>query len=124
MSFWTIMGFAALAAAIAALANRDKIEARLRQFDESNLNKTRRLIAAKRNPNAHMMLTVEEVAEHVEPIETVWAKDETYGTLSKRFLWRGETYFSEEEAIAARNAVILHEARDFYVDLDRRRLGR
>ena len=115
----TLLGLAALAAAVVAFAKRDRIEAALKRFDQANLAKRRHFADAMRTPGAHMNLTVEEMDARTEPVETVWAPPPGGGPLRKRFLWRGETFETEEEAKAARAQAVFDAARGFYADLDR-----
>ncbi len=114
----SVIGFVLLGLGIAAFAKRDAIEAALQRFDRSNLQKRQRFADALRTPNAHMRLTIEEIAARTEPVETVWARDPATGTMVKRFLWRARTFDSEDGAKTARDQAILDEARGFYVDLD------
>ncbi len=122
---WSLIGLALLALVVIGVARRDAIGAALDRFDASNLAKRRRALAALRTPNAHMMLTVEEIDGRTPGIERVWAQDPETGAMVKRFLWQGETFTDEDAAEAARAHAILHEARAFYAEIDaRNRLSR
>jgi hypothetical protein len=71
-----------------------------------------------RDPTAHFYMTVEEINAKVAVPEVF----ERFG----RMVWKfdGKNYFSAEEADEARRQYVLMEARRFYQDVDRLRLGR
>ncbi len=122
---WSAVLLLLLIAVVAGVARRDQILAALDRFDDDNRAKKSRAAAALRTPNAHMVLTIEEIDERTEPVETVWAREPETGAMRKRFLWRGAVFNDEAEAQDARQQAVLAEARAFYADLDQSyRLGR
>jgi hypothetical protein len=71
-----------------------------------------------RDPLAHFYLTVEEINTKTPPPETF----ERFG----RTIWKfeGKNFLHQEEADEARREAVLRDARAFYQDVDRLRLGR
>ena len=112
--YWTILlGFVL----VAVVGLRHRIRA---WFDE----RERRKIAFRaeqdrqtRDPLAHFYLTVEEINQRTPPPETF----ERFG----RTIWtfEGKNHLTAEAADEARRQAVLRDARAFYQDVDRLRLG-
>jgi len=112
---WTIAGCLALVVLL-GLRHRIKawIDAREARRAAFRAEQDRQLA----DPLSHFYLTVEEFNART-PVPTTF---ERFG----RTIWRFEdkNYLSQEAADEARRQAVLREARAFYQDVDRLRLGR
>lgn len=97
---------------------RDHIKAWLDRREAKKLAFRAEQDRQTRDPLAHFYLTVEEINSKTAPPETF----ERFG----RTIWKfeGKNFLSQEEADEARREAVLRDARAFYQDVDRLRLGR
>ena len=91
--------------------------ARYRRFDAAN----RARILAEREDRAdhlaHFRHTLKLAEEQVEGVSAITVPDERTGTPVTRFLFEGETFASEADALLAREDRMRAIAKGFYMDL-------
>ena len=112
--YWTILfGFAL----VVVMGLRHHIFAWLHQREQRKLAFRAEQERQARDPLAHFYLTVEEINQRTPMPETF----ERFG----RTIWtfEGKNHLSAEAADEARRQAVLRDARAFYQDVDRLRLG-
>jgi undecaprenyl pyrophosphate synthase len=105
-------------------AFRDRLLGALRSFDARNARRRAEEARALMDRYAHYRQTVEFAEEQVEPVTTVDVPDSRTGETVTRYLFLGEQFATRKDAEAARHAVVIEKAREFYIDLDRIYLSR
>lgn len=97
---------------------RDQIKAWLDRREARKLAFRAEQDRQRADPLAHFYLTVEQINAKTPPPETF----ERFG----RTIWRfeGKNFLNAEEADEARREAVMRDARAFYQDVDRLRLGR
>lgn len=103
---------------------RSRVLGALRRFDERNAWRRAEELSAMGDSLAHYRQTVQFAEEQIEPVARIVVADERTGQPVARYLFLGSQYASRKEAEAARYAVIVEKAREFYSDLDRIYLSR
>jgi hypothetical protein len=93
------------------------ILAALARFDARNMQRKFEESRDRRDRLAHYRHTVRLAEEQVDKITEVAVSDQRTATLVTRFVFAGETFFTREEAQAARDHAIMAKAREFYVEL-------
>jgi hypothetical protein len=101
----------------AILLTHPRVLRAFRRFDASNREK----IAAEQNDRvdsvAHFRHTLKLAEEQVEAITSFTASDERTAQPVTRWLFEGETFATERDAIRAREDKVRTIARGFYMDL-------
>ena len=113
-----------LFAAVLLYGLRDRLLAALRRFDARNARRRADEARALMDRYAHYRQTVEFAEEHIELVATLTVSDERTGEPVTRYVFLGEQYATRKDAEAARHAVVIEKAREFYIDLDRIYLSR
>lgn len=111
---------------LAALFYRFRVRllAPLRRFEARNSARRAEEFNALFDRYAHYRQTVKLAEEQVEEVAKIQATDERTGEPVERYVFLGAQYASLNEAEAARLAVVIGKAREFYIDLDRNWLPR
>src|SRR5438270_2886974 len=104
-------------AAILLYRYHKPILAALERFDARNLSRKFEEVRDRRDRLAHFRHTVSLAEEQVDDVCEMITSDERTATPVLRFVFAGETFLRREDAEAARNAVVIAKARDFYVEL-------
>ena len=110
----------------AALAYRfrARLMAPLRRFEARNAARRAEEFNSLFDRNAHYRQTVRLAEEQVEEVVKIQTTDERTGQPVDRYLFQAVQYATLNEAEAARLAVVVEKAREFYIDLDRNWLPR
>jgi hypothetical protein len=103
---------------------RYRILAGLRRFEANNALRRAEEARALFDRYAHYRQTVKFAEEEIEEVTKIRVPDERTGEPVTRYVFLGEQYATRKEAEAARYAVIIERAREFYKDLDRIYLSR
>ena len=103
---------------------RERIVGSLRRFEARNAQRRADEAQARFDRYAHYRQTVQFAEEQVEPVTKISVPDERTGEPVSRYLFLGAQFATRQEAEAARYAVIVEKAREFYIDLDRIYLAR
>jgi undecaprenyl pyrophosphate synthase len=103
---------------------RGRLLSALQRFEARNARRRAEELRALMDRNAHYRQTVEFAEEQVEPVTTLTVPDTRTGEAVTRYLFLGEQFATRKDAEAARHAVVIEKAREFYVDLDRIYLSR
>lgn len=113
--YWT---FAILAVALVIYGLRHRIKRWGDRREAAKRDQRKRDARNAQDPLAHYYLTVEEINAQTPVPESF----QRFG----RTIWRfgGKNYLDAAEADEARRQAVLKEARSFYQDIDRLRLGR
>jgi hypothetical protein len=88
-----------------------------RRFDASNRARIEAEQNDKRDDVAHFRHTLKLAEEQVEEIASFSAPDERTGQPVTRWLFDGETFATERDAVRAREDQVRTIARGFYMDL-------
>ncbi|HWD49930.1 MAG TPA: hypothetical protein VG309_08370 [Rhizomicrobium sp.] len=88
-----------------------------RRFDASNRARIEAEQNDKRDDVAHFRHTLKLAEEQVEEITSFPAPDERTGQPVTRWLFDGETFATERDAVRAREDQVRTVARGFYMDL-------
>ena len=88
-----------------------------RQFDANSRARIEGEIRDRADSLAHFRHTLKRAEEQVEEVQAVTVSDERTGTPVTRFLFEGETFASERDAVRAREEKVRVIARGFYMDL-------
>jgi uncharacterized protein YpiB (UPF0302 family) len=104
--------------------SRDRLLNALRRFDARNARRRADEALALIDRYAHYRQTVEFAEEQIEPVATLTLSDHRTGEPVTHYVFLGEQYATRKEAEAARHAVVIEKAREFYIDLDRINLSR
>jgi hypothetical protein len=113
-----------LSAALLAYAAHRPVLAALRRFEARNAERRLQEIKSAMDRYAHYRQTLQFVDEQIEPVTPVTARDERTGEPVTRYVFLGTPYGTLKDTEAARYAVVVEKAREFYVDLDRVFLSR
>lgn len=89
----------------------------LRRFDANNRARIQAEIKDRSDSLAHFRHTLRLAEEQVEQVGAVTSADERTGTAVTRYLFEGETFASERDAVRAREKKVRTIARGFYMDL-------
>jgi undecaprenyl pyrophosphate synthase len=103
---------------------RGRLLSALQRFEARNARRRAEELRALMDRYAHYRQTVEFAEEQVEPVTTVAVPDSRTGEAVTRYLFLGEQFATRKDAEAARHAVVIEKAREFYIDLDRIYLSR
>jgi hypothetical protein len=103
---------------------RGRLLSALQRFEARNARRRADELRALMDRHAHYRHTVEFAEEQVEPVTTVTVPDSRTGEAVIRYLFLGEQFATRKDAEAARHAVVIEKAREFYIDLDRIYLSR
>jgi hypothetical protein len=93
------------------------ILAAFERFDARNLARKFEEARDRRDRLAHFRHTVRLAEEQVDDVREMVTSDERTATPVVRFAFAGEIFLRREDAEAARNAVVIAKARDFYAEL-------
>jgi len=113
-----------LSAALLAYAVHRPVLAALRRFEARNAERRLQEYKSAMDRYAHYRQTVQFVDEQIEPVMRETVADERTGEPVTRYVFLGISYATLQDAEAARHAVVVEKAREFYVDLDRVFLSR
>jgi hypothetical protein len=113
-----------LSAALLAYAAHRPVLAALRRFEARNAERRLQEFKSSMDYYAHYRQTVQFVDEQIEPVTPVTVPDERTGESVTRYVFLGTWYATLKDAEAARHAVVVEKAREFYVDLDQVFLSR
>lgn len=113
--WWAII---ASFAVVTLVGLRHRIKAWIDRIEANKLKLRAEQDRQAKDPLAHFYMTVDEIDRRTPQPETF----ERFG----RTIWRfaGQNHLSQEAADEARRQAVLTEARAFYQDVDRLRLGR
>jgi hypothetical protein len=103
---------------------RGRLLSALQRFEARNARRRAEELRALMDRHAHYRQTVEFAEEQVEPVTTVTVPDSRTGESVTRYLFLAEQFATRKDAEAARHAVVIEKAREFYIDLDRIYLSR
>jgi undecaprenyl pyrophosphate synthase len=103
---------------------RGRLLSALQRFEARNARRRAEELRALMDRHAHYRQTVEFAEEQVEPVTTVTVPDSRTGEAVTRYLFLGEQFATRKDAEAARHAVVIEKAREFYIDLDQIYLSR
>lgn len=101
---------------------RGDIVRALRRFDERNTKRREEEMRERLDPQAHYKRTLQVASEQFEEVAEVFEPDPRTGINLPTYLFLGVRYATREAAEAARNRAIVDQAREFYIELDGRRL--
>jgi hypothetical protein len=113
-----------LSAALLAYAVHRPVLAALRRFETRNAERRMQEFKSAMDRYAHYRQTLQFVDEQIEPVTPVTVPDERTGEPATRYVFMGTWYGTLKDAEAARYAMVVEKAREFYVDLDRIFLSR
>ena len=108
-----------LSAVLLVAAFRYRILAALRRFDANNTRRRAEEARALFDREAHYRQTVQFAEEQIEAVAKLTVPDERTGQPVTRYLFLGEQFATRKDAEAARYALVVEKAREFYKDLDR-----
>jgi hypothetical protein len=111
-------------AAVLIYGFRRRIVAPLRRFEARNAQRRADELRALFDRYAHYRQTVQFAEEQVEPVTKITVPDGRTGEPVSRYLFLGSQYATRKEADAARYALVVEKAREFYLDLDKIYLSR
>lgn len=94
----------------------------LRRFDARNTARREEELRERLDPQAHYKRTLQVAAEQFEEVAEILEPDPRTGINLPVYLFLGARYPTREAAEAARNRAIVDQAREFYIELDGRRL--
>jgi hypothetical protein len=103
---------------------RQRIFTPLRRFEARNAARRAEEFQALFDRYAHYRQTIKLAEEQVEDVAKIETRDEHTGQPINRYVFLGTQYATIGEAEAARMAVVMGKAREFYIDLDRNWLSR
>lgn len=104
-------------AGILAVRYWPQISGAVSRFDSRVRQRRAQEISDRRDARAHFRHTLALAEEQVEPVSSVTVADERTAEPVKRYLFEGERFASEADALAARADKVRAIARGFYVDL-------
>lgn len=113
-----------LMAGLTAYAVHRPVIAAFRRFEAKNAERRLQEYKSAMDRYAHYRQTVQFVDEQIEPVMRETVADERTGEPVTRYVFLGMQYGTLKDAEAARHAVVVEKAREFYVDLDRVFLSR
>lgn len=108
-----------LTAALLAYAVHRPVFAAFRRFEARNAERRLQEYKSAMDRYAHYRQTVQFVDEQIEPVTRETVADERTGEPVTRYIFLGTRYGTLKDAEAARHAVVVEKAREFYIDLDR-----
>ncbi|HVZ91751.1 MAG TPA: hypothetical protein VG843_08875 [Rhizomicrobium sp.] len=104
-------------AGILAVRYWPQISGAVSRFDSRVRQRRAEEISDRRDSRAHFRHTLALAEEQVENVSSIDVPDERTGETVKRYLFEGEQFASEADALAVRSDKVLAIARGFYVDL-------
>ncbi|HVV65119.1 MAG TPA: hypothetical protein VHC42_06605 [Rhizomicrobium sp.] len=104
-------------AGILAVRYWPQISGAVSRFDSRVRQRRAQEISDRGDARAHFRHTLALAEEQVEPVSSVTVADERTAEPVKRYLFEGERFASEVDALAARADKVRAIARGFYVDL-------
>lgn len=113
--WWAIIGSFAL---VTVVGLRHRIKAWIDRVEDNKLKLRAEQDRQLKDPLSHFYMTVAEIDARTPQPETF----ERFG----RTIWKfeGKNHLNQEDADEARRQAVLRDARAFYQDVDRLRLGR
>lgn len=111
-------------AAILAIALARPVKALWDRFEARNQAQRHEFTRDMLTPNAHFKHTLRVIAEKTEAVQVVNRVSAEADAIERVAVFRGQAFASVAEAEEARAQAILGEARAYYQDVDRLRLGR
>jgi hypothetical protein len=89
----------------------------LKRFDTANRARIEGEIRDRGDSLAHFRHTLRLAEEQFEAVSAIAAADERTGTPVTRYLFEGEVFANERDAVRAREDKVRAKAREFYRDL-------
>jgi hypothetical protein len=117
-----VLVFLIFAAGCVLYRYRAGVLAALRRFDARNAQRQEDELRERVDPQAHYKRTLQMAAEQFEDISEISEPDPRTGIDLPVYLFLGVRYETREAAETARHRAIVDQAREFYIDLDGRRL--
>jgi hypothetical protein len=94
-----------------------QISGAVHRFDAKVRDRHAQEVADRRDATAHFRHTLKLAEEQVEAVSSITVPDARTGEPVRRFLFEGEQYMNEADALAAREDKVRTIARGFYMDL-------